>query len=393
VERLRICLIAPAYPPAIGGAESFVEMVTIGLARAGVTVHVLTAAAPAERVADAVGQSGGGVHVVPSDPPPEAVRWEYEAFYRSEAIHSVVAGESIDIVHAFSHDAALAAAIAEPADRPMPLVVSFSEISTELSPFGQARSRFLYGLGSIDTFLAHSRYYAEIALRHGAPPERVRLLYAGVDVDVFGNGDRERGRQLLGLPDDVFLVTCPSRFTPRKGQLHLVEATQRLRSLPGLVVLLTGSANSGSAAYLDRVRASIAAADLDGTMVVRPELEREAMPDVLAASDLVVQPSELEGLGTAALEAMAAGTCTILTATRGFDEIARHGETAWVVPPREPAHLAAAVKSLYGDAAERRRIGHAAQRHVRSAFDSRALIDGLVRCYREAKAHCVERQG
>ena len=83
------------------------------------------------------------------------------------------------LLHVFSHDAAVAVAIANPG---IPVVATFSEVATEASGFGAQRSRFVYSLPAISLVTASSDFYAHIAVRHGYPPERVRRVMTGVDV-------------------------------------------------------------------------------------------------------------------------------------------------------------------------------------------------------------------
>ena len=83
---------------------------------------------------------------------------------------------------------------------------------------------------------------------------------------------------------------------------------------------------------------------------------------VLGAFDLYVQSSWGEGLGSVLLEAMARGLPIVATAAGGIPEVVEDGRTGLLVPPRDPAALAASVSTALGDGALRARLAAAARK-------------------------------
>jgi glycogen(starch) synthase len=77
----------------------------------------------------------------------------------------------------------------------------------------------------------------------------------------------------------------------------------------------------------------------------------------VGASDVALVPSRYEPFGLVALEAMAAGTPVVVTRTGGLPEVVENGHTGAVVPPADPAALAAAVDGLLDDPARGRLLG------------------------------------
>ena len=65
--------------------------------------------------------------------------------------------------------------------------------------------------------------------------------------------------------------------------------------------------------------------------------------DAFARADLFVQPSRSEGLGTAVLDAFAAGLPVVASRVGGLPELVQPGRTGWLAAPRNPASLAAAI--------------------------------------------------
>jgi glycosyltransferase involved in cell wall biosynthesis len=316
---------------------------------------------------------------------PGRLQWEHEAFYKAEALERLLAEEQVDVVHTFSYDAAITAAVVCPPGEPgrVPVVGTFSEMTVrQRARIEHLRARFVFSLDALDLYIAISDMYADMALAHGLPPSKLRVNKAGIDVKRFAGGSRRRGRQRLAIGDGTVLVTCPSRFSKRKGQLDLLQAIALLEpSQLDVQLLLAGSINSAYQEDLDAIEAVVARQRLRRPVRIVKDASRDDMPDLLAASDLIVLPSHYEGLGFAALEAMAVGTCVLLADTIGLNEVGAHGETAWFVPPRSPEALAMALQKLLGNAPMRRRLADAARVHVRERFSMAATAERMTVLY------------
>jgi len=112
-----------------------------------------------------------------------------------------------------------------------------------------------------------------------------------VDVDRFSEGCRRRGRAHLGISDNAVVITCPSRFKARKGQLELLRAMSAPGSLTSHVVLvLARSINSADKNYLEQIRRAATRIGLGERLHILEDVPRARMPDLLAASDIVAQP-------------------------------------------------------------------------------------------------------
>jgi glycosyltransferase involved in cell wall biosynthesis len=92
----------------------------------------------------------------------------------------------------------------------------------------------------------------------------------------------------------------------------------------------------------------------------------------LQAADAYVQPSRLEGLANATMEAAAVGLPVITTDTCGQREIIRHGANGWLVPPENPAALLAALQDLAADPERAAAFGRAARETILRDFNPAA---------------------
>jgi len=102
----------------------------------------------------------------------------------------------------------------------------------------------------------------------------------------------------------------------------------------------------------------------------------------LRALDIFALPSYAnEGVPQALLQAMLVA-CLRHHAGGGIPEIAEHERTALLVPPRDPAALAAAVERLAGDEGLRRELGESARKHCVEGYSYERMLDRMETIYR-----------
>ena len=228
---LSVCIVTPAMTPIVGGAETFSEVLILSLLNMGVKIFLITAYNPTDDLIEKITLNGGKICVLGDEFSSNDgyVAWEWAAFSRAKAIHKMLEENKIDIIHALSHDCILASSIALEDSRfkdEIPLVVTTSEMSTEDTKFGQARSKFIYNL-NIAGLIQLSQYYYKIAINYGCKPKE-SIISAAVDIDLFQTGIRSKGREYLELSEDAFLIVCPSRFSRRKGQMDLLKSLRKI---------------------------------------------------------------------------------------------------------------------------------------------------------------------
>jgi glycosyltransferase involved in cell wall biosynthesis len=112
--------------------------------------------------------------------------------------------------------------------------------------------------------------------------------------------------------------------------------------------------------------------------------ERRDVPELLATADIFVLSSRSEGLPMTILEAMAAGLPVVASSVGGVPEVVVDGETGLVVPPGDPASLAAAIERLLADPALRRRLGGAARERVAELCSWDRVVDETLAAYKAA---------
>ena len=101
----------------------------------------------------------------------------------------------------------------------------------------------------------------------------------------------------------------------------------------------------------------------------------------LARSHLLAVPSSYEGFGIVYLEGMAFGLPALASSAGGAQEIIRHGETGWLVPPGEPVGLARAILEALADPAQGRRMGTWGRAIVEAEYSLERMGERMERLY------------
>ncbi len=111
--------------------------------------------------------------------------------------------------------------------------------------------------------------------------------------------------------------------------------------------------------------------------------DHEELPELLAASDVVVLPSVREQFGQVLVEGGACGLPSIAVDAYGPSEIVEDGESGRLVPPDDREALAAALVEAVNEPEERRRRGRRAAELAREKYAWPALAEQVARVYDE----------
>jgi glycosyltransferase involved in cell wall biosynthesis len=207
----------------------------------------------------------------------------------------------------------------------------------------------------------------------GVPPARLVVVRNAIGTEPRARAAAPEIREVLvhGRPD--YVVLTPARLHPQKGHTYLVSAAA---ATPGATFVFAGDGPLRGSLEAQAAELGVA----DRCLFLG---ERTDMPDLLAASDLVVLPSLYEGLPVSVLEAMAAERPVVATAIGGTDEAIVSEESGLLVPPRDPAALAVAIGRLQGDPALARRLASAGRARVEREFSADRTAREVMRIYDE----------
>jgi glycosyltransferase involved in cell wall biosynthesis len=209
----------------------------------------------------------------------------------------------------------------------------------------------------------------------GVDPDKIRVVKNGVDLRRFTPRDPPATvRADLGVADDAFVVA----YIGTHGLAHklevLLDVADRLRHRPRVQLLFVGE-GAQRAALVARAEAM----GLPNVHFVG-ERPRDAIPDLLAASDLVavvlkradlfrhVIPSKM-------FEIMGCARPILLGVEGEAEGILREADAGWAVPPEDVDAMVAAIETALADPVECRRRGEAGRRYVEANFDRDRLAD------------------
>jgi glycosyltransferase involved in cell wall biosynthesis len=305
---------------------------------------------------------------------------------------AVLTRERFDIVHTHNVKVSLVGRVLAGLVR-VPLVVhTLHGLAWSLETPEPQRSVhvFFERVASISTDLVLSQSQTDrdayVAMKV-VPEERIRVIGNGIDLSRFdpdrvAPDARARVRASLGIGDDETLAIFPGRMVREKG-LDEVFAAARLLAGEKIRVALAGRD--------DAERADPPTAALPPNLLVLGE--RDDMQELYAAADVVGLASWREGMPRALMEAAAMGRAAVTTDIRGCRDVVKNGVTGDLVPVRDPAALAAALRRLAHDPERRRAYGEAGRREARDRFDVRASVANVVGAYDDLLARVRGKPG
>ncbi len=193
-------------------------------------------------------------------------------------------------------------------------------------------------------------------------------------IDAFGAvNPRTQLRESLGLQVGRRLVINVGTVCERKGQHVFVRAVARLwRMAPTLASTVDFLMIGGRDTPYDRDLAGF----IDGLHLpnLRVVPETGEIYPYYGAADVFVCSSYEESFPRVVLEAMAFELPILSTAVHGIPEIVRAEQEAILVPPGDPAALAAGLQRLLVSPETGRRLAGAARIRVAAEYDSRVLL-------------------
>jgi glycosyltransferase involved in cell wall biosynthesis len=168
-------------------------------------------------------------------------------------------------------------------------------------------------------------------------------------------------------------IGAVGRIEFQKGFDTLIQA---LRQIPNATLVVVGDGS-------ERRRLEDLARDLDVADRVAWTGWREDPRTYLPSFDVVALPSRFEGFPLALLEALLARSAVVAADVGSVAEAVRDGETGLLVPPEDPAGLAAAIRRLLADVELRRRLGENGRRLVLDRFTADRMTLSFESLYRE----------
>ena len=234
---------------------------------------------------------------------------------------------------------------------------------------------------AVDGLVAISGGVADSLAAAGVDRQRVTVVHSGVDRDRFRPPtppERVHARIALGISYGEFVISAVGALEPRKGHRYLIEAVAQLALTAPSVKLKCFIAGHGSIrGELEREIAELRCAERV-KLLGRIDDPRE----LLWASDVFAMPSLQEGLGVAALEAMASALPVIASGVGGLRELVEDERTGIIVPLAHPEKIASAIGRMAESPALRLQMGAAARARAVENYSMPTMAARTIALYR-----------
>jgi glycosyltransferase involved in cell wall biosynthesis len=374
---MKVALVAPRFPPDIGGLETYVGWVAEALhATTGCEVTVITTGTSPRTHQE----SYRGIPVIRLGTWGKVSNTPINPFWWRQ-VRRLIASLDVDVVNAHAPVPGLADIAAFTS--PVPVVLTYHSGS------------LVKGSATIDVLLrAYERRVlprvfdraadliavSPVSMAHATG--RAQLIPPGVDVELFSPpaGDEVRGQRVLY----VGRVERTSRW---KGLQVLVDSLVPLRNLvPDVRLDVVGDGDDVRDLKARAERLGVAhCIDWHG------KVEHAELPHYYQRAGVTVLPSltESESFGMTLVEAMASGCPVVGSDVGGIPFVVRHGVEGLLVPPGDPDALAAALGGVLTDSDRAAALGEAGRGAALSRWDWALQRDRTIQVLREATTCAV----
>src|SRR5499427_8520550 len=214
------------------------------------------------------------------------------------------------------------------------------------------------------------------------PDDRALLQSLGIGEDrivvIPGSGVDVARLRPVPEPEGPVTVAFVGRLLSDKGVRVLIDAHRLLRAKGvAIALLLAGTVDPANPASVSEHEVEAWSREPGITWLGHVD----DIATVWARAHIAVLPSRREGLPKSLLEAAACGRPMVATDVPGCREVAIPGETGILVPPDDPAALAAAIETLAQAPDLRARLGAAARKLAEERFAAAAIGRAVTALY------------
>lgn len=166
------------------------------------------------------------------------------------------------------------------------------------------------------------------AIKLGAREDRISVIPSGIDTNKFRPMDKQRLMTKLRLPDG-FIILFAGNLVKLKGIDKLLRISVNLSKEFDFHLLIAG--DGPEMKNLEELANRLGLSNI----LFKGMISYQDMPFYMAASDILVLPSESEGLPGCVQEAMACGMPTVASNVGGLPDIITNGVNGYLVNNEE----------------------------------------------------------
>jgi glycosyltransferase involved in cell wall biosynthesis len=360
---MKVLMVTPYYYPIIGGTESFIESLSLGLNENGTQADVLTFNLKTNsrrfnEANDAVWKSSveeiNGLKVI-KIPSHLSARpfWLFNMSFVPGSFLNYL--KEYDVIHFHNETDLTFPIFSYFLKKPKIMHCHCLDVSYIYYRKNIVSRRIFQSIAGI--YVAVSSPIRNLLIDLGLPKEKIRVVHNEVDTKKF---------KISKDPKDENQLLFVGRLQPKKG-LHVLLKSLEYVTTPTKLAIV-GPLSNQNPDYNDRIFESI-------KRINETSIHKAAYLGVQRVDQLVkwyqratifICPSLSEPFGIVNLESMACGTPVIATKTGGIPEAVQDNKTGILVQQNDPKELAEAIQSLLEDAKLRKRFGDDGRRCSKS---------------------------
>jgi len=232
----------------------------------------------------------------------------------------------------------------------------------------------------VDRFIVVSSILEQAMIQdHGIACEKVVKIYNGIETDHYKPHDQEAGRNSVRLEyavhDSEKIIGTLGRLVWQKGfEFFLQSIPILIQNMPEARFMIVGEGP-----LRQELEGQARSLGIHDRLIFTGH--RNDIKDIMAAMDIIVIPSLLEGFPMITLEAMAMEKPIVATTINGITEQITHGMEGLLIAPKDPLALAQAVKHLVDDPAYARSLSINAREKVVRDFSVDKMIKETIKVY------------
>ena len=287
-------------------------------------------------------------------------------------LRKLLSKQNYDALHANEPHALTAAWLAGAQARTH--VVVSRRVAYPLSGSGLARKRYQ----TAQRIVAISHFVEKSVLESGQPPEKVVVVYEGVEVPPSPTAEaRLQARQRWGVTGDQKLLGCIGYLLPEKGQEIAIRALSKIHAKTAAARLLL----AGDGPCRPALEALVQQLGMQDKVIFAGFVED--VSQVYVALDAFVFPSLAEPLGTSLLAAMAWGLPVVAVASGGVPEYVRDGDNGLLAAQPHPDLFSTGIVRLLSNESLRIGLGQKARRTIEERFSAGLMVKNTIHIYED----------
>jgi len=259
----------------------------------------------------------------------------------------------------------------------VPVLIAYRGLAEPLDPFNSIK----YRMPKVRRIIANSEAVKRVMVKSGRiNPGKIAVVYGGFDIDKFKpETEGSLVRKEFGIPASapVVIIIGHLKFIPehRKGGYYFALAAEKvLAQRPEAKFLLVGKVD-------EKKFMEVASERLKQACILTGF--RTDVPELIAASDVLINSSLSEGMAGVIREAFAMGKPVVATEIDGTPELVKPGKTGILVPAKDPEALARGILDLINNPSAAKEMGRLGRELALALCRNESRVDKYEQIYFE----------